>query len=245
MYVIIVGAGDIGTPLIDIATRSGNEVVVIERDEQRASRITSEYDCLVLNTDATTKGALIDAGADRADALISTTNQDATNIMVCLLATELELPGVVSVVHNPDHMGIFEWIGVNTIENPQRLIAEYLYRAVKRPTIVDYMRVGEHAEVFEIDVGSDAPIADKTLQEAGDSGLLGDDILIVAIDREGEGEPITPRGNTRIDTSDRLTVYSGSGATPEITDVFGHYEDHAASNFSTATELISNSFTNV
>ncbi|MFB6202527.1 MAG: NAD-binding protein, partial [Halorhabdus sp.] len=37
MYIIIVGAGDIGTPLIDIATRSGNEVVVIERDTQRAN----------------------------------------------------------------------------------------------------------------------------------------------------------------------------------------------------------------
>ncbi|TKX51851.1 TrkA family potassium uptake protein, partial [Halorubrum sp. SP3] len=27
MYLIIIGAGDIGTPLIDIATKSGNEVV--------------------------------------------------------------------------------------------------------------------------------------------------------------------------------------------------------------------------
>ena len=34
MYIIVVGAGDIGTPLIDIATRSGNEVVVIEKDTQ-------------------------------------------------------------------------------------------------------------------------------------------------------------------------------------------------------------------
>ena len=241
MYVIIVGAGDIGTPLIDIATRSGNEVVVIERDEQRANRIASEYDCLVLNTDATAKGSLVDAGADRADALISTTNRDATNIMVCLLATELELPGVVSVVHNPDHIGIFERIGVNTIENPQRLIAEYLYRAVKRPTIVDYMRVGERAEVFEIDVAPEAPIADKTLQEAGD-GLLGDDVLIVAIERDGEDEPITPRGNTRIHADDRLTIYSGSGATPEVTDVFGHYEDHATVNERSSSAVYSGAF---
>lgn len=37
MYIIIVGAGDIGTSLIDIATQSGNEVVVIERDEKQAN----------------------------------------------------------------------------------------------------------------------------------------------------------------------------------------------------------------
>ncbi|WP_052367696.1 TrkA family potassium uptake protein [Haloferax sp. ATB1] len=245
MYIIIVGAGDIGTPLIDIATRSGNEVVVIERDEQRANTIADEHDCLVLNTDATTKVSLLDAGADRADALISTTNQDATNIMVCLLASDLDIPGVVSVVHNPEHMGIFERIGVNTMENPQRLIAEYLYRAVKRPTIVDYMRVGEHAEVFEIDVAPEAPIADRTLQEAGDEDLLGDDVLIVAIERDGEGGPITPRGDTQIRSGDRLTVYSGTGATPEVTDVFGHYEDHAMSTASPGTENLSGPFNDV
>ncbi len=36
MYLIVVGAGNIGTQLIDIATQSGNEVVVIERDRERA-----------------------------------------------------------------------------------------------------------------------------------------------------------------------------------------------------------------
>lgn len=44
MYLIIVGAGDIGSPLIDIATRSGNEVVVIEQDAERADEIAREYD---------------------------------------------------------------------------------------------------------------------------------------------------------------------------------------------------------
>ncbi|MFB6304854.1 MAG: TrkA family potassium uptake protein, partial [Haloferacaceae archaeon] len=203
----------------------GNEVVVIERDEDRAEAAATEYDCLVIHDDATAKETLEDAGAERADALISTTDRDATNIMVCLLAHDLEVPEVVSVVHDPDHMRIFERIGVNTMENPQHLIAEYLYRAVKRPTIVDYMRIGERAEVFEIDVTEDAPIAGRTLQEAAEADLLGPDVLIVAVEREEGEEPTTPRGGTRIRTGDRLTVYSGEGATPEVTDVFGHYED--------------------
>jgi trk system potassium uptake protein TrkA len=225
MYIIIVGAGDIGTPLIEIATRSGNEVVVIERDEQRADAVASQYDCLVLNADATLKDTLNDAGAERADGIISTTDQDATNVMVALLAQELDIPAIVSVVHNPEHMNLFRQIGVNTIENPQQLIAGHLYRAVARPAIVDYMRIGEEAEVFEITVTEDAPIAGKTLTEAGDEGLLSDDILVVAVGRESEDKPLTPRGNTRIKANDLLTVYSGSGADPEVTDIFGHYED--------------------
>ncbi|MDG5777036.1 TrkA family potassium uptake protein [Haloarculaceae archaeon H-GB1-1] len=227
MYIIIIGAGDIGTPLIDVATRSGNEVVVIERDEKRANRAADQFDCLVLNADATTKDTLDDAGAEQADALISTTDQDATNVMTCLLAKEFEIPAILSVVHNPEHMGLFEQIGVNTMENPQQLIAEYLYRAVARPAIVDYMRIGEEAEVFEITVTEGAPIAGKTLQEATQAGLVTDEMLVVAIEREGNDHPITPRGNTTIKKGDLLTVYSGVGADPEITDIFGHYEDHA------------------
>jgi len=227
MYLVIVGAGDIGTPLIEIATAGGNEVVVIERDEERAERASRQYDCLVINDDATNKETLQDAGADRADALISTTDQDATNIMVCLLSQELDVPDIVSVVHNPEHMSVFRQIGVNTMQNPQRLIAEYLYRAVKRPSIVDYMRIGDRAEVFEIAVESDAPIVGKTLREANEAGLVGDEMLIVAVERDGEGDPITPSGNTRIEAGDLLTVYSGEGVTSDVTDVFGHTEDHS------------------
>jgi trk system potassium uptake protein TrkA len=225
MYIIIVGAGDIGRPLIDIATRSGNEVVVIERDEARADAIAGEHDCLVLNADATRKATLEDAGIERTDAIISTTDQDATNIMICLLAKEIDVPSVVSVVHNPEHMPLFKQIGVNTMENPQELIAEYLYRAVARPAIVDYMRIGEQAEVFEITVTEEAPIAGKTLQEAANADIIPDDVLIVAIERNGQDPPITPRGDIEIKANDMLTVYSGFGADPRLTDLFGHHED--------------------
>jgi len=227
MYIVIVGAGDIGSPLIDIATRSGDEVVVIERDETRADEVAGEYDCLVLHADATAKETLEDAGAERADAIISTTEQDATNVMVCLLAEEFGVPTVTSVVHSPEHMSLFRQIGVNTIENPQELIADHLYRAVARPAIVDYMRIGDEAEVFEITVTENAPVAGKTLTQIGEEGLLTDDVLIVAVEREGVGKPLTPRGNTRIQVGDVLTVYSAVGADSTLTDVFGHHEDHA------------------
>jgi trk system potassium uptake protein TrkA len=119
-------------------------------------------------------------------------------------------------------MSVFEQIGVNTMQNPQKLIAEYLYRAVKRPSIVDFMRIGEEAEVFEITVDSGAPITGKTLREANEAGLIGAQTLIVAVERDGESEPITPRGNTRLEAGDLLTVYSREGATAEVTDIFGH-----------------------
>ncbi len=224
MYIIIVGAGRIGTPLIDLATGSGHEVVVIESDEVAADRIADEYDCIVINADATRMSTLDDADVDEADALISTTDRDATNVMVCLLAKKREVPAVVSVVHDPDHMDLFKEIGISTMENPSRLIAEHLFRSVVRPSIVDYMRIGEAAEVFEITIDEDAPIAGKTIREAAADGTLQGEVLIVAVER-GEGEPVTPQGNTPLRPGDLLTVYSAEGATPDVTDIFGHYED--------------------
>lgn len=59
--------------------------MVIERDEKWAEGIAGEYDCLVLNADATTKETLVDGGAEQADGIISTTQHDATNITIILL----------------------------------------------------------------------------------------------------------------------------------------------------------------
>ncbi len=226
MYLIIVGAGDIGTPLIDIATQSGNEVVVIEWDEDRADAVASEYDCLVLNADATTLETFEEAGADRADAIISTAEHDATNVMTSLLADEFGIPHVLSVVHNTDHRNLFRRIGVHTMENPEDLIADHLYRSVRRPAIKDFLRIGEEAEVFEITVTDDADLAGMTIREAAGEDLIPADVLIVAIEREESERPITPGGDTELRSGDLVTVYSGFGADPELTDLFGHFEDH-------------------
>jgi trk system potassium uptake protein TrkA len=218
MYVIVVGAGAIGSQVIELAIGGGNEVVVIERDEDIADEAAGEYDCLVLHADATTAKTLEDAGADRADAIISTTDVDATNIMVMLLAQELGIPSLVSVVHDPEHMGVFRKIGVNVLENPQRLIAEYLYRAVQRPAVEDFMHLAGGAEIFEITVGRNAPIAGKTLQTADREGLLDEDVLVVAVERNSN--VLTPKGGTEIRAGDIVSVFSKRGFAPDVMRTF-------------------------
>lgn len=218
MYIIVVGAGDIGSQVIELLTRSPNEIVVIENDADIAEQVSRDYDCLVLNADATIKETLIDASAEQADAVITTTDEDATNIMVMLLAEELNVESKVSVVQNHDHMGIFRRIGVNVLEHPQRLIGEYLVRAVQRPSVKDFMTLAGDAEVFEITVTETAPLAEKTLQETDAEGLLGDDVLVVAIERGDE--VITPRGNTTIHSGDLITVFSKAGITSDVMYTF-------------------------
>ncbi len=218
MYIIIVGAGDIGSQLLELATREHHDVVVIEKDETRATEVAQNYDCLVLNTDATTMDALEEAGGDRADAIISTTESDATNIMVMLLAQELEISSQVSVVHNPEHMSLFRQLGVNVLENPERLIAEQLFRAVQRPSIKDFMHLSGDAEIFEITVSEDSPIAGRSLAAADAADVLPDDVRVVAVERTHS--VLLPQGDTEIQIGDLVTVFSKRGFDSEIIDVF-------------------------
>ncbi|GGL50829.1 potassium channel family protein [Halocalculus aciditolerans] len=222
MYVIVVGAGQIGSQVLDLATTTENEVVVVERDPEVAEAASREYDCLVLNGDATNREILEDAGADRADAIICTTDEDATNLMVLFLAKELDIASLVTVVQDPDHLGIFERVGATILENPQRLIAQYLFRAVQRPAVEDFMELGGDAEIFETTVAPDAPIAGLSLRDAGESGLLGDDVLLVAIERTTDGteEVITPRGGTTVEPGDVVTVFSRVGMTDDVLETF-------------------------
>lgn len=218
MYIIVVGAGAIGSQVLDLATQTRNEVVVIERDPQLAEEASQAYDCLVLNADATSKDTLLEAGAEEADAIIATTDTDATNIMVLLLAKEIGVPNLVSVVQEPDHMTIFRQLGANVLENPQRLIAEYLFRAVQRPSVTDFMDLGGEAEIFEVIVPQGAPIVGVPLAEADQKGMLGEDVLVVAIEREGE--VLTPKGKTTIEAGDQAIVFSRSGIESEVMELF-------------------------
>lgn len=223
MYIIVVGAGDIGSQVIDLLTRTPNEIVVIETDPELAEEVSRNYDCLVLNDDATKKETLLDANSEKADAIISTTDMDPTNIMVMLLADELDIESKVSVVHDADNMEIFRRIGVNVLENPQRLIAEYLVRAVQRPSVKDFMSLAGDAEVFEITVTGTAPLAEKTLQEADSQNLLGEGVVLVAIEREQA--VITPRGDTTIHSGDLITAFSKEGVTSEVIKTFTGSEE--------------------
>lgn len=74
------------------------------------------------------------------------------------------------------------------------------------------------ADVVEVLVREQAPIAGKTLQEANEAGLIPSDVLVVRINRD-EGT-ITPTGQTLITESDFVTIHSRSGVTEETLAAF-------------------------
>ncbi len=216
MYLIVVGAGGIGSALVEIALRDRHNVVVIEKDPRKAEEISRRHDILVLNRDAASVDALRDAGAERADAIVATTGDDATNLMIVALAQKLEIPSIVSVVNNREHTELFRRLGANVMENPDVIVAEYLYNAVQRPKIRDLVTLSGGAQVFRAVVTERSPLVGKSLREAGERGIIPEGILIAAIEREGQ--TIIPSGATVIQAGDLITVFSKSHATDALVE---------------------------
>lgn len=85
-------------------------------------------------------------------------------------------------------------------------------------SITDFISLTGNAEVIELTVEQGAPIEGKTLQEADSEGLIGDDVLVIAIEREGE--VITPKGRTEIRSGDLITVFAQDGEADDVTRLF-------------------------
>jgi len=204
MYIIIVGGGMIGGNLTEVATRQKNNVVVIEKDQEIAKELDANYDCLVINEDATKRTTLEEAGIEKADALIATTEDDAVNLVVTMFASDYELKSLVSIVHNKKNAHLFKEMGASVVENPELIIAQNLYNRVKRPNIHDFMEIGDIAEIFEVEVCKESEITDMTLEKAREKEILPKDVIVVALMRNNN--IIIPSGNTQIKPGDYATI---------------------------------------
>jgi len=214
MYMIIVGAGTIGARLIDIAIKEKNNVVVIEENVERAKEISNKYDVTVLNRDATSAESLREAGSDRTNVLITTTSDDAVNLMVVSIANRLEIPSIVSVVNEKDHAEFFRKLGANVMENPEDVVANHLYTAVKRPQVDDFTILSNGAQVFRIMVKEEGPLVGKSTSEIRKQEIIPSSVLIVAIERGGNAQ--IAEGETVIESEDLLTFYSVQRVTDEL-----------------------------
>jgi len=205
-YIIIIGAGRIGKRIIELATKDGHEIVVIEKDTEMAERTGSSFDCLIINDDASKLDVLKEAGIEKADALISTTSSDPTNLLVMMLGRKFDVPRLLSSVREPDHISLFDELDIDFVESPHRLNGEYLYRKIQRPGIRDFMRLDGGAEIVEIKLPEDSVLVDLSILDAQETEKIPDDLNIVAIYRERE--LIIPRGNTTLKAGDVLTLLS-------------------------------------
>jgi trk system potassium uptake protein TrkA len=105
VYVVIVGAGEVGTYLAGILTRENHDVAIIEQDERVAQRVGKDLDALLVHGNGASTHALNAAGIRNADLFIAVTNLDETNMFSCMAARKLGSQQTIARVRDRRYLG--------------------------------------------------------------------------------------------------------------------------------------------
>ena len=215
MYIVIVGAGGIGRRLTELALKDGNHnLIVIDKDQTRCEEIARKYDAIAINADATQEETLDESEIKKADVLVATTNDDATNLLVVSLAKNKGVKHLVSVVNQEESKPLYMEKGVKMVKNPDIVMAQALYKSIKHPTIEEYMNVGEYAEIFRLPVSKESGLTGNTIKKIG----LPKKSLIVAIERDHKF--IIPTEDVELFSGDKVTVLAHKDQVDKVAKLF-------------------------
>jgi trk system potassium uptake protein TrkA len=221
---IVVGAGEVGYNIADILSKEGNDIVVVDKDEERLKLISGDLDVQTISGSGSSPHILRKARLDQSDMLVAVTNSDETNMIACLLAsTQSNVPLKIARIRNPDLSGdplLFDknHLNIDLCINPER-------EAVKNAiNLMEYSGVSEVIDFAEgrikliaFYVGPECGVIGKTLEEIRHE--YGDNILIASITRKDD--PIIPSGQSVIHDNDYLFVFAESSNVRNILRFFG------------------------
>jgi trk system potassium uptake protein TrkA len=151
MYIVIAGLSDIGRNLAELLDKEGNEVLVIDQDPARCAAIAESSDVMVITGDASQKSTLEEARVRNAHAFVAAAGDDSENLMICMIAKEMGVKTVISLVDDAEHTETFRQAGINLQVNPDVVAAKHIYRLISQPYVKDFLSfIG--TEIFEIEI---------------------------------------------------------------------------------------------
>ena len=139
MFVLIVGAGRVGSSVAKVALAAGNEVSVLDEDPLSHERLdanqpTSWEDAggrFTVGT-ALEMDALLEAGVDEADVFVASTNGDNTNLVVGQVAQkQFDIQTTIVRVLDPARAKVYASLGLRTI-SPTSTAIDFLTEAVRK-----------------------------------------------------------------------------------------------------------------
>jgi trk system potassium uptake protein TrkA len=115
-YTIIVGCGRLGASLANQLSDKGENVLVIDRDEQSFRKLSQDFGGLTVKGDGTEIPVLNDVNIRKASSVIAVTNHDNTNVMIAQIAKEVfHIDNVIARLYDPDRECVYREFQINTI----------------------------------------------------------------------------------------------------------------------------------
>ncbi|MCL9813671.1 Trk system potassium transporter TrkA [Natranaeroarchaeum aerophilus] len=214
MRVIVVGAGEVGRSIAENLTET-HEVVVIERDNALVDDLTYDLDALVIQGDGTDLATLQQAGIEKSDMLIASTDIDEVNIVACGAAKTTG--DIFTMARVKRHSLLKTWqnaddaFGVDFMASSDLLTAEAIFRLSGFPGAHDVDSfIGGLVRMAEFEIGANSPIVGHTVREAD----RWDSLTFAAVFRDEE--LIIPRGDTVIEQHDRVVVIGSPGSVKQF-----------------------------
>ncbi len=105
MRAIIIGAGDIGMPIIHYLAKRGDVLSVFEKDEEHCKNVSNNADAAIFCASGDVLELWKTAEAEKADLLMALTNDDEVNAEVSRIAKrDFGIPFVIARAHQPENI---------------------------------------------------------------------------------------------------------------------------------------------
>lgn len=141
MYIIIAGAGQVGTEIAKILLDEGHNVALIESDKKRLESIET-LDVMAVEGNAASPAKLTEAGINSADMLVAVTGSDEANIISCVVAKSKGCK-TIARISSGDFMkegtvtGKLEIFGVDVAVCPDTVTATQISKMLLLPSLVE------------------------------------------------------------------------------------------------------------
>lgn len=169
MYFVIAGGGEVGFHLAKALLEANHEVMLLESDRRRAQVIQEHLGSVVLNAPADEGRYQMEAGCQRADAVIAVTGEDPANLIICQLAKwKCHVPRVIARVNDPKNEIVFKALGIDETISSTRVLMGVIEQELPMGGFLPLMPLtGSHLELIEAEIAAGTPSAGRAIRALG------------------------------------------------------------------------------
>lgn len=146
----VIGLGRFGSSLATTLHQAGNEVLAIDRNEERIEEYKDHVTYAVV-ADSTDEEALKSVGIRNFDAVIVAIGDDIqASILTVLILKELEVKKVVAKAINKRHGQVLYKVGADWVVFPERDMGERVATQLMSPNVLDYIELAKDYSIKEV-----------------------------------------------------------------------------------------------